>query len=688
MHNMNKKFSRTRPLLLMMLVLSGCGGGGSNDGNPSTTNSSTNKPPTLEITGNSAVSIKLGETYIDAGAVAQDAEDGDLTAAIVVSSDVDTSVAGVYQISYTVTDSDGNTVQAIRMVQVTSGSAVSDYAVSWESAFTMPPQDADGWSILTPSSDSRLIYVSSSDGDDATAQTYLPGDSEVGSDPFNPGVDIKPYAGIDSALAQARDGYPDYILLKRGDTWVRTQGIGMKGGRSVDERAVLSYYGSATERPWVKHYGVELSNANDSAVVGIRFSATQRDPTSGDFVGLTNVTGEKGFHILGGYGNTILGDVLIEDCWFEWFANNTIQTAASPLTNIVVRRNIINNDYATNSHSQGIFSSWASVLLEENIFDHNGWYRQAFSGSTQSDAVATMFNHNTYFAEARDTIFRKNIFIRSSSIQNKFTSNTDSGTNQVLSWNILLDNNLYIDGEIGISLGGNDDQDNGPRWRDIYVTNNVMMHIGRSQPTNRTLGWGLEIDDWDGGLVKDNVFTSWGNNVVSNTYAILAQGDTSDVEYSDNIVYDIHGGNPLIQFRDGDIHTGTTFFNNEIQGTTDERLLLYAITETGGFHDNRYYSTADQSKWFALDGVKYASLDDYRTASVDTTSVATAPSHVDPGRTIETYLTSLGFATDMDSFVTELKRQSKFNWNEALTARTINHYIRQGFCITGNAACR
>jgi hypothetical protein len=199
----------------------------------------------------------------------------------------------------------------------------------------------------------------------------------------------------------------------------------MKSGRSVDERTVLSYYGSATDRPWVKHYGVELSDANNSAVVGIRFSATQRDPSSADFVGLDNVTNISGFHILGDYGNSITGGVLIEDCLFEWFGGNGVQSAGTTIvTDIIIRRNIIANNYSTLSHSQGIFSSCSSVLLEENAFDHNSWYRQAFTGATKADGVATMFNHNTYFAETRNTIFRKNIFIRSSSIQNKFTSNT------------------------------------------------------------------------------------------------------------------------------------------------------------------------------------------------------------------------------------------------------------------------
>jgi hypothetical protein len=659
---------------------------------PPVTEEATDTPPSLVLIGASSISLRVGDTYTDAGATASDQEDGDLTAQIVTRSDVNTDSIGSYQVSYSVEDSDGNRVDAVRTVQVTASAATVNFSPSWESNFDLPPQDVNGWSKLSPSTDSRLIYVSSSEGDDATGQTYQPEDSEIGDDPFNPAANIKPFASIDAALAQTREDYPDYILLKRGDSWTTSRPIALKAGRSANERSVLSYYGSDIARPMVKPYGVNLDDASYSAVVGIQFTATQRNPASPDFIGLENVANVSGFHLLGGYGNSLIGHVLIEDCLFEWFAVNSIQSGIDNggpvLENVVLRRNIIANNYSTLSHSQGIFSAWASVLLEENTFDHNGWYQQAFSGSTKADGVATMFNHNTYFAESRNTIFRNNLFIRSSSINNKFTSNTTEGTNQILSWNILVDNNLYVDGEIGISLGGNKDQDNGPRWRDIYVTNNIMMHIGRSQPTNRVLGWGLEIDDWDGGLVKGNIFTHWGDATVSNTYATVSSGDTQNVEFSDNIVHNVQGGNALFQFRDGTLQSGITFFNNEIDASGNERLVLSTLTESGGFHDNYFYSTADESNWFSINDTKYSSLDDYRTATGDNTSVAEARSYVDPERTLETYLSSIGYASDMDSFISEAKQQSKFHWRNALTAITINAYIREGFCLQGNAQCR
>ena len=54
----------------------------------------------------------------------------------------------------------------------------------------------------------------------------------------------------------------------------------------------------------------------------------------------------------------------------------------------------------------------ASVLLEENIFDHNGWYVQQPDNTNNNSegGQATMFNHNTYFSDSSDTISRRNIF--------------------------------------------------------------------------------------------------------------------------------------------------------------------------------------------------------------------------------------------------------------------------------------
>lgn len=67
-----------------------------------------NVAPVISITGDSVVSVYVGDTWTDPGATAIDNEDGDLTAAIIVGGDtVDTSTEGSYTITYDVSDSDG-----------------------------------------------------------------------------------------------------------------------------------------------------------------------------------------------------------------------------------------------------------------------------------------------------------------------------------------------------------------------------------------------------------------------------------------------------------------------------------------------------------------------------------------------------------------------------------------------------
>jgi hypothetical protein len=566
------------------------------------------------------------------------------------------------------------------------GSSIPTDLSALASKFSIPRQDANGWSILTPSSDSRLIYVANG-GNDATAKIYTPSSTEVGADPYKPAGAILPYSSIDAALAQARAGYPDYILLKRGDTWTRTAMIAMKAGRSATERMVLGYYGSATARPIVKNYGVNLGHASYSALNGIQFTAARRNPKSAEFLGVAkadlNTDNNAGFDALGGYNNTVTGGLLIEDCWFDWFAGNIVQsplTTAPVLTDVIIRRNIFTNDYSTAGHAQGLYSDRASIWLEENIFDHNGWYKQGDTNfSNPAEGKATMFNHNTYFGEARETVFRNNLFLRPSSIGSKFTSNTASGTNVVNTWDLWIDNNLYVEGEVGISLGGNDDQNNGPRWRNIHVTNNVMMHIGRTQPTLRTLGWGLDVQDWDGGEVTGNIFAHWGDATLNNNYAIFSSGDTNDVTYSGNIIYNIPSGGPLIAFRDGAIQKRIKFTGNDIwTNSTTGQLLSYTLTSNAGFGNNYFHSARNAAQWFSVNSA-YSSLDQYKTATGDTTSVAGERSYVAPERTIETYLATQGYATDMDSFAARLCTQSKFNWLPNLRASVINDYIRAGF---------
>ncbi len=66
-----------------------------------------NQAPTLTLLGGNPITINIGTTYTDAGATAQDLEDGNITANIVVTGSVNTGAIGIYTITYNVKDSAG-----------------------------------------------------------------------------------------------------------------------------------------------------------------------------------------------------------------------------------------------------------------------------------------------------------------------------------------------------------------------------------------------------------------------------------------------------------------------------------------------------------------------------------------------------------------------------------------------------
>lgn len=87
--------------------------------------------PAIALLGAASVSLSVGATYVDAGATASDNVDGDLTSRIVRSGSVNTAVAGVYILTYNVSDAAGNAATpALRTVTVVASSSGTTYYVS------------------------------------------------------------------------------------------------------------------------------------------------------------------------------------------------------------------------------------------------------------------------------------------------------------------------------------------------------------------------------------------------------------------------------------------------------------------------------------------------------------------------------------------------------------------------------
>jgi hypothetical protein len=74
--------------------------------------------PVITLLGKNPAETGAGYPYHDAGATANDEEDGDITSKIIVQSTVDTSKTGTYQVTYNVTDSDGQKAVEVKRVVI------------------------------------------------------------------------------------------------------------------------------------------------------------------------------------------------------------------------------------------------------------------------------------------------------------------------------------------------------------------------------------------------------------------------------------------------------------------------------------------------------------------------------------------------------------------------------------------
>lgn len=79
-----------------------------------------NQGPVISLQGSNNLILEQGATFNDPGAIATDAEDGDITASIEVDSNLDLETAGNYRIIYSVTDSGGLSSDVQRNITVAS----------------------------------------------------------------------------------------------------------------------------------------------------------------------------------------------------------------------------------------------------------------------------------------------------------------------------------------------------------------------------------------------------------------------------------------------------------------------------------------------------------------------------------------------------------------------------------------
>jgi len=521
----------------------------------------------------------------------------------------------------------------------------------------------DGWTEITPSSDTRVVYVSASTGSD----------SNTGLTPQSP---LKTIAKGKTLLRNER---PDWLLLKRGDVFNERYGLLNLSGRSEQEPLVIGAYGDG-ERPVLNSRNdnaitTNIVAVNHVAIVGLSFNSNTNDPESPDYTG---APGPHGF-----YGVAPVSDLLIEDCVFAHYTTNLLfQNTQGPVSDVAVRRSVIVDANGSSGRPQGSYVNGVDgILFEENLFDHNGWVEEV------SGRPATIFNHNLYMS-ARNTgvVLRGNVF-----------ANASSHGVQARAGGVIEDN-LFLNNPIGLLVG------NGSTFTAGGVVARVAgnLFLGGRDINGLPRGYGMEIGNTKpgaGSVIEDNIFAhdTEGNFAAMRLSHGSAPGNLSeavglnDLTIRQNIVYDwwyaldsdddyVPGGAGFKSLNDLEV------YDNDFQQMISPQIVKhdYALDDDAEVWDrNNYWDESPASTWFRI-GADLVSFEQWQDA-LEGGADRTQRKYLDPNRTVETYSRSIGGEATAGAFLGEARLQSRNDWDPRFTARAVIDYVREGFQVDAEA---
>jgi len=587
-----------------------------------------------------------------------------------------------------------------------------------------------GFTTFTPSVDSRVVYVSTSTGNDA-----------------NDGLsESTPKRTIAAGYDLMRDGYPDWLLLKRGDIfhYNGTQGVSglsltgagsnlVKAGRSNEERMLIGAYGpDVSARPRIVMFGrssilskfAPASNAQklgaDSQftrnlnIVSIEFTSEHFPSFVGQGIG-TNNEQQTALGFIHGARN-----VLIEDCYIHDIHNaielsnfgqiypsytdpeQVYQPYLGFSENVKIYRCSFDNIFAAyGSHTVTIFCDRTlGLVIEECVFDSNQYHE------TIPNIQADVRSHHIYCSEFCVASRVEKCVISRSSAQG--VKQTNGG---------IANKNLIMKALIGIAQCGCNNIKN--RLNDVgqgalipqrcgdyqrlSVNNDALQNVIleprdlRNVVTNTVQtphGFAIWRDGGSSGRIQENIMIqpSDAYQPVGGGMAISIRSEyrLSSTVVSDNIIWNYSGTT-------GD---GTQIFLQQLL-KSDNLQFLRNIAQVSGTLPNpnrmRTIYLADASNTannnLVFEGNiltpgqlwgSFASPQAYLTAlGSNPAQIARYSNFPDPHRTITTYQSSLeapsGGLSHYNFFMKKCVENRKGAWDPRYTAVAAVNYFREGF---------
>lgn len=449
------------------------------------------------------------------------------------------------------------------------------------------PSTSVGFTPIKPSADSRRVYVSSSTGKDT---------NDCASE-------STPCKTLLAGMKKLRQGFPDHLYLKRGDTW-RDEAImnQLPSGRSATEPLVVTSYGTTGARP-----KIESGSGNTSLrfqkekvahvhVIGLEFSAYKLVPGTPSFDG----TSHADIMLLGGHS-----DFLFEDNKFSFIElvmqNWTSGSNAGNPSNIRLRRNIWTGTYYNESsfnqdnRPSNIYASSVSGLtIEENVLDHGGWH------PTVPGAGANMYNHNIYVQVTTDgskLLLKNNIITRASSHGAQLRGGG------------LAEDNFFARNTVGLMLGYWEPIPTGVRAHafDNVISEGIPMVRGNAACTGNNLCtgalWGLEFSamgfaDWRGerniiSHVRINPESTAKYGSLSRASVHTHKDQASTVQLNGNLAYKWTNNTEGVSAQYPDPERTLGSYNQSLGGANSfEAFMDVVLNRAPATWDERYTASA------------------------------------------------------------------------------------------------
>lgn len=287
----------------------------------------------------------------------------------------------------------------------------------------------NGFTDFQPDTDTVKIYVSSVIGND----------THDGLFPDNSGGGIHgPVQTLAKAYSLLRDGHPDWMLLRKGDTWTNQGFAGQGGGFAVnwnkggldvpqsDPRyakrwMLVGAYGTGN-RPKVDTQDLGGSSIGAAQGTGVRHLAfSELEIFSSTYDGTAQQPRGLWFN-----GST--SDILIEACYVHDFWEGILSDNPSTRnSNLQIRRNTIYRCYNHNNppgnpsvNSQGLYISGCDGgIIEENNFIDCGWIDGDEASRPSDGSNGGNFYRRALYLQNGDTAFicRKNVIANTDGIQ-------------------------------------------------------------------------------------------------------------------------------------------------------------------------------------------------------------------------------------------------------------------------------